>query len=244
MRFLVLQHKPHEGPGRYAQFAKDAGIQLNTIKLWEPDYRMPTPSQYKGYDAAIIMGGPQGVNDSVKNYPSKDDELRFIESFNGPMLGHCLGSQLGGCAFGGNVYRDNRKECGFYPVRLANAKINSLFKGFNETFPVFHWHGDSFEIPEGAVPLVYSQYDPPAVQAFQYDRFFGVLFHMEMTKEMIATLLKVDKDWFDTNDREINHGNSAKSILEKAAKLDVQMERQARTLFYNFVSMVDSRVYL
>src|SRR3989338_2168261 len=101
MRFLVLQHAPHEGPGRYAEFAKILGIQLDTIELWKPSYMLPAPAAYGKYDAAIIMGGYQGVKDSQQEYPSKEEELAFIRRFDKPILGHCLGSELIAFAFGG-----------------------------------------------------------------------------------------------------------------------------------------------
>ena len=84
------------------------------------------------------------------------------------------------------------------------------------------------------MPLVYSLSDN-AIQAFSYEnRFFGVLFHMEMTPEMIRELLKKDKTWFEKEDRKINHGNNAQAIMQKAAELETQMDRQAEKLFSNF----------
>ncbi|KHO48021.1 MAG: GMP synthase family protein [archaeon GW2011_AR5] len=232
MKFLVLQHAPHESPGRYAELAIKMGVQLETVELWKGEM-LPGRAAYGKYDAAIIMGGPQGINDSKKDYPNRDGEIDFIRRFDKPVLGHCLGSQLIAYALGGNVYRDDRKECGFYPVRKSSAR--SIFDGFDERFQVFHWHGDSFDVPEGSAPLVYSQDN--AVQAFSYDNKFGVLFHVEMTYEMIRELLRIDQAWFENEDRRVNHGNNAQSIMQKAAELESQMQRQAERLFSNFVSV-------
>jgi len=90
-------------------------------------------------------------------------------------------------------------------------------------------------VPEGSAPLVYSQDN--AVQAFSYDNKFGVLFHVEMTYEMIRELLRIDQAWFENEDRRVNHGNNAQSIMQKAAELESQMQRQAERLFSNFVSV-------
>ena len=232
MRFLVLQHKPWEGPGRYAQFARNAGIELKTVELWKPGYKLPTPSEYRAYSAALIMGGSKGVNDPISNYKSKNEEIKFIQNFPNPILGTCLGSQLIAYAFGGNVYPDDKKECGFYPVRLtSDGKRGGLFRGFSDTFPVFHWHGDAFEIPGSAYPLVVSQDDH--VQAFAYENKFGVLFHMEMTPEMITTLIEKEADWFGEKDGRF-HGNTEKDVLRRAKELNAQMDRQSKLLFSNF----------
>lgn len=234
MRFLVLQHASHEGPGRYAEFAKKLGIQLDTIELWTGAL-LPAPAAYGKYDAAIIMGGPQGLNDSKADYPSKDEEISFIQRFDKPILGHCLGSQLICHALGGHVYRDDRKECGFYTVRKSGK--HSIFDGFHDRFQAFHWHGDSFDAPDGSVPLVYAEFEQPAIQAFSYENKFGILFHVEMTQDMIRNLLRIDKTWFEKADRKINHGNTADQIMRKAAELEAQMHKQSETLFNNFVSV-------
>ena len=238
MKLLVLQHAPHEGPGRYAQFAKDAGIKLDTVKLWEPDYRMPTPSDYKAYSGALIMGGSQGVNDSIDEYPSRDDEVRFIQTFGGPQLGVCLGSQLTAYALGGYVGRDKRKECGFYTVKLTEGGRQSIFNGLPDMFSVFHWHGDAFELPQGAKPLAVAGYDNSVPQAFAAGNKFGVLFHLEMDEHMIRDLLEIDEKWFrkHTPDQSY-HNNTPGDISMQAHTLNDTLDVYARRLFNNFVSI-------
>src|SRR3989338_10740009 len=106
MKFLVLQHEPHEGPGRYERLAHDAGIELDTVRLWEtssraPGSRMPLLTDYKNYAGAFIMGGSQGVNDPPNKYPRRQEEINFINNFQSPVLGTCLGSQIINYAKGG-----------------------------------------------------------------------------------------------------------------------------------------------
>ncbi|MBS3051266.1 MAG: type 1 glutamine amidotransferase [Candidatus Aenigmarchaeota archaeon] len=238
MRFLVLQHVPHEGPGRYAQFAKEAGIKLETVEL-KSGYEIPTPAQYKDFDAAIVMGGPQGVNDSLKDYPSRDDEVRFLQQFDKPTLCVCLGSQLLAHSKDARVYRGERKECGFYVVRLTPQGRRGIFRGFEDQIDVLHWHGDVFNVPEGAVPLALSKYDQ-SVQAYSIDGKVAMLFHLEMTPRGIDGLFEADRDWFKKRQDFLEyHGNTEAAVKEHAAELDGQMERNARRVFDNFVSMVE-----
>lgn len=232
MKFLVLQHVQYEHAGRYARFAKEKGIELETVSLWRPGYRIPRKTQYRNYAAAIILGGPQGVKDPENKYPSKSQELEFIRNFPKPILGHCLGSQLIAYAFGGNVEKGDQKECGFYTIRLTHEGEHSrIFHGFEHEFPVFHWHGDFFEMPPGAVLLAQSL--PYRNQAFAAGNKIGVLAHFEMDETMVTGLLQKDSEWF----RSGGHGNTAVKIRQDAESYDARMEQCARTLFDNFVFM-------
>lgn len=243
MRFLVLQHVPHEGPGRYGEFAQEAGIKLETIELWKPGYKMPTRTHYKKFDAAIIMGGPQGVNDAPKDYPSRDTEVKFLQDFDNPALCVCLGSQLLAHSKGARVYCGDRKECGFYVVRLTpQGKHSPIFRGFEDQFDVFHWHGDVFTLPEGAIPLAVSKYDQ-SVQAYSIDEKVATLFHLEMTPRGIDELFEADReDWFGKRQGfKEYHGNTEEEVKRHALGLDSQMKRNAKRVFDNFVSVVESQ---
>ena len=242
MKLLVLQHEPYEGPGRYSQFAREAGIMLETVELWKPGYEMPAPSEYKNFDAAIIMGGSQGVNDPASGYPSRHDEVRFIQTFDRPQLGHCLGSQLMSYANGGRVYKGDIKECGFYTVKLTpQGKQSPIFRGLEEQIDVFHWHGDVFTIPEGATPLAVSEYDG-SVQAFSIDGKVAMLFHLEMYPNMLDGLFDGTRGWFKSGmGFKEHHGNTEEDVKRRAVELDSQMERNARRVFGNFVSIVQAQ---
>ena len=157
-------------------------------------------------------------------------------------MGTCLGSQLIAHAYNAPVYDDERKECGFYRVNLAaDGKRSKLFKGFDDQFPVFHWHGEAFDIPEGASALALSNYEDPKVQAFAYRNRLGILFHNEMTPGMITTLLNKDRDWFIHRDNRPYHNNTEYGILQDAFELNSPLSEQARLLFDNFVSTVSSQ---
>ncbi|MSU56035.1 MAG: type 1 glutamine amidotransferase [Candidatus Taylorbacteria bacterium] len=194
MKILIVQHVLHESPGYIAEYAKERGIALDVLELWKP-YTIPN---IKDYDALIILGGPMGVYD---DYLSKEDELRVIKESIGrlPILGICLGSQLLAHALGAKVYKNFKdgkraKEIGYYDMELTKeGSASALFKGFSSPFKVLQWHGDAFDLPEGATLLASSPLCEN--QAFSYKNAFGTLFHMEFTPAMVKELNELDRKW-------------------------------------------------
>jgi GMP synthase-like glutamine amidotransferase len=193
MRALVLQHVAIEGPGTLATYLEARGWRLTTVALYE-GARLPEEAQE--YQAVIVMGGPMGVYDEAA-YPFLRDEHRFLTRVLGqgvPLLGICLGSQLLAKALGARVYRNPQKEIGWYTVDLTSAgTTDPLFAGLTSPVPVFQWHGDAFDLPAGATSLATSPLC--AHQAFRYgDRVYGLLFHLELTPDVIHSWLAAFHD--------------------------------------------------
>ena len=232
MKFLVFQHVPHEHPGLITKFAAEKGIGLVIIELWK-SYTLPKPEEF---DGLIIMGGPMGV---YEDYPSKNDEVNFIKQALGkmPILGLCLGSQLLAYALGAKVYQNEKdgkrlKEIGYYDVELAPAGLkDSIFKGFTSPIKVLQWHGDTFDLPNGAT-LLASGPDCKN-QAFKYgNNVYALQFHVEFTPEMIEKQLQTDKDWIHDN------FNLDEDLVKRQAKEYAGlMEDSCKKLFDNFVSV-------
>jgi GMP synthase-like glutamine amidotransferase len=193
MRALVLQHVAVEGPGTLASYLGTRGWTLATVALYE-GARLPEDAQE--YQAVIVMGGPMGVYDEAE-YPFLRDEHRFLTRVLGqgvPLLGICLGSQLLAKALGARVYRNRQKEIGWYTVDLTPAgAADPLFASLPSPVPVFQWHGDAFDLPAGATPLASSPLCTH--QAFRYgDRVYGLLFHLELTPDIIHSWLATFHD--------------------------------------------------
>jgi GMP synthase-like glutamine amidotransferase len=137
-----------------------------------------------------------GVYDEAM-YPFLRQEHDFLQraiAQQVPLLGICLGSQLLAKALGARVYRNPQKEIGWYTVDLTAAGCTDpLFAGIDSPVRVFQWHGDAFELPAGATALASSPLCTH--QAFRYgDRVYGLLFHLELTPEIIHSWLDTFRD--------------------------------------------------
>ena len=187
-RVLIVQHEPFEGPGTL----RDAlgGCELRLVRTFAGD---PVPAGLKE-DGLVVLGGGMGVYEAGR-YPHLRDEidlLRAAVAKGQPVLGICLGSQLLAAASGGAVAKAPRKEIGWFGVDLLpGARGDALFTGAPASFTAFHWHGDAFTLPEGAMPLAASAMTP--LQAFrQGPRAWGVQFHLETDEQVLTAMLESD----------------------------------------------------
>jgi len=163
---FVFQHSPCETLGVIAQTLASVGCVVRYIRSYAGESIPATLGETAGL---IVMGGPMGVYESAR-YPFLLEEMRLIgEALRAgtPILGVCLGSQLLAGTLGAQVVRAASKEIGWHPVTLAaSAKEDRLWSGVEQSFMAFHWHGDIFELPQGAVALASSA--ATACQAFRY----------------------------------------------------------------------------
>ncbi len=188
MRVHYLLHVPFETPAAISDWARDRGFEETATRLYEA----PSFPSFNDYDFLVIMGGPMGVYDEDE-YPWLKAEKAFIkEALEGgkPALGICLGAQLLSDSLGAKVRKNRFKEIGFFQVALTPIGWNSpIFKGLPGTFDAFHWHGDTFEIPEKGYHIASSEACPN--QAFIYDnRVIGLQFHIESSRESVEALVK------------------------------------------------------
>lgn len=190
-RAIILQHLDGETAGRLAVLAKEAGFTLDVRNL---HLGAPVPERLNQDEVLIVMGGPMGVADvGDTRYPYLGAELallRRVLADRGGVLGVCLGSQLLAAAAGARVYvnRDPKtqqrvREVGFAPIRYLGLEREPVLAGLGEEELVFQWHGDTFDLPAGAVHLASSE--KCAHQAFRIgQRAFGLQFHVEVDGEM------------------------------------------------------------
>jgi GMP synthase-like glutamine amidotransferase len=178
------------------------------------------------------MGGPMGA---YEEYPCKKDEMTLIRAAIGtiPMLGICLGSQLIAHALGARVYPNEKdakpvKEIGYYTVHLTpEGTANRLFKGFDSDVRVLEWHGDAFDLPSDASLLATSPLCRN--QAFAYKNAYGLLFHLELTPEMVRGLAEVNREWTHEN-----FNLDEERLAEEARDLASLMKKQCYRLLDNF----------
>ncbi|MBI4441784.1 MAG: homoserine O-succinyltransferase [Acidobacteria bacterium] len=185
--WLVLRHVEHEHLGTVARALEQARQNYRYVDVFRGE---PVPGNLTGCGGVIVMGGPMGVYESDK-YPFLKDELRILREAaqdGYPVLGICLGAQLVAAALGARVYPGKEKEIGWYPVEVT-APEDELTAALPARFMAFHWHGDTFDLPEGAVRLFRS--DLYENQGFRWgSNVCAVQFHFEVTGKMVEEWLE------------------------------------------------------
>jgi len=181
---LILRQVSHESAGTLENALAKADVEFQYLDMFHP---YPSSFDCKQLLGLVVLGGPMNV-DEVQKHPFLGDEIRWIrQAFETgiPLLGICLGSQLLAKAMGAKVYPNRIKEIGWYPLELTPvAAEDRLFAGCDPKLTVFQWHGDTFDLPSGAVHLAQSPLCPN--QAFRIGpSAYGLQFHIEMTLEMI-----------------------------------------------------------
>jgi GMP synthase (glutamine-hydrolysing) len=185
---LILRQVAHELAGTLEDALNKANLEFRYLDLFaesSPDIKL---NQISGL---AVMGGPMNVND-VQKFPYLAHETQWIRQAVGlgiPLLGICLGAQLIAKAMGARVYPNGIKEIGWYPLELSPAAAEDrLFSGCGPRLTVFQWHGDTFDLPPGAVHLAQSALCRN--QAFRIGpSAYALQFHIEMTAEMIEDWL-------------------------------------------------------
>jgi GMP synthase-like glutamine amidotransferase len=192
MRIHYFQHVLHEGLGSIEEWVSLSGHSLTSTKFFE-SAKLPEMSDL---DWLIIMGGPMSVNDE-EQFPWLTDEKKFIRQAvdeGKTVLGICLGSQLVSAALGAKVYNNKEREIGWFDIELTNAaQTGSLFNELGSRIRVFHWHGDTFDLPDNVIHLAYSQ--ACTNQAYLYkDRVLALQFHFEPTWELLLGMIESGKN--------------------------------------------------
>lgn len=188
MQLHYLQHVSFEDAANIASWAAERGHSVTGTRLHAGE---PLPS-HDGYDALAIMGGPMNVY-QYDLHPWLAEEKDFIQAAidrGKPVLGVCLGAQLIADVLGGRVTRNRQKEIGWHGVQLEHsAAASPIFARLPATFTAFHWHGDTFSVPPGAIHCASSA--ACANQAFQYGLgIVGLQFHLEYSRAAIEQMLR------------------------------------------------------
>lgn len=192
-KILTIQNISCEPLG---SLEEDAG-NLAEFRYVRPYRGEPVPGDLAGWDAAIILGGPMAVYEAEEQ-PFIGSELELLRQAvvtDFPVLGICLGSQLIAAAGGGRVYAGHRREAGWGQVSLTEAAgTDALFGGLPSPLPVFQIHGDTFDLPAGAVSLAGNDIYPS--QAFRLgSRMYGLQFHLEVTAALVRDWVRIYDDY-------------------------------------------------
>ncbi len=198
LRIHYFQHVPFEGLGYIETWASENKHQLSSTQF----YKGELPPNVEEIDWLIVMGGPMNIYEET-TYPWLITEKSFIKQAieqNKPVLGICLGSQLIASVLGARIKANQMKEIGWFPVEFTPDKVfYTAFKGIpKQRTVVFHWHGDTFDLPEGAVLI--SSSEVCRNQAFIFkDNVIGFQFHLETTIESLKNMLYHGKEELKEN---------------------------------------------
>ena len=228
---LILQHAACEHAGNIAAALRRANRRSAIIELFAGQ---SVPDGIDSYTGLIVMGGPMSVYEA-EEFPFIRDELGLITQAlqrNKPILGVCLGSQMLAAALGAKVYPGVKKEIGWYEVsRLPGAGGDALFDALPDSFMAMHWHGDIFNLPAGAVPLLRSDLTP--VQAFRFgSNAYGLLCHLELTYPQIDRMAQE----FDVELEQA--GIAGHDILRQWPAFGASLERLGGELFSRWVALL------
>ncbi|NEP00988.1 MAG: glutamine amidotransferase [Symploca sp. SIO2E9] len=230
---LCLRHVAFEDLGSFEPILKSYGYQVTYLEVGTNNLRAIDPLET---DLLVVLGGPIGVYE-VNSYPFLIDEVALLEkrlAADLPTLGLCLGSQLMAKALGAKVYPSGRKEIGWSPLILTEAgKQSPIAELAPELTPVLHWHGDTFDLPKGAIHLAASSEFQQ--QAFAWGKnCLGLQFHAEVTRQGL-------ENWFIGHTAEIN---STPNLSVTKLRADTQtwgatLEKQGAVFFKRWLESIE-----
>lgn len=227
-KILVLQHVAYEVLGTLDPLLRSSGIRIKYVNFGRIPDSQPG---LEGYRGLIVLGGPMNV-DQVEQHKHLVTEINLIKDAIDrglPVLGICLGAQLIAKALGSEVRRNKEVEIGWYDVSPTDdGREDPLVHHFMDTEKIFQWHGDTFNIPHGAVHLASSPLCRN--QAFRYNgNVYGFQFHLEVDQKMIERWLRVP-----------HH----KEEIEKTnGRIDPQSIRKETVLYVNRLEHLSNMVF-
>ncbi len=232
MKALYIQafiHVPYEGLGCIGKWILERKHAVDYTLFYEANPRLP---ELDDIDCLIIMGGPMSVHDE-ELYPWLKEEKAFVRKAidaGKTVLGICLGAQIIAEALGAKVFRAKQKEIGWFNINLTPEAQNiAPFDSFGKRLKVFHFHGETFDLPEGSQHLYYSDICPN--QAFSYkERVIGLQFHFEVTWNSAQIMLENNKQEFVNS--KSDSIQSIKDILAEKDNVTTNNERMFELLDY------------
>ena len=232
-RVLALQHIEIDPPGYLGELLRAHSIPCDVVMVQEE--KLPNPTDY---GAILSMGGPEFAGDEELPYLAQEKALiRRAVDLDIPFLGVCLGGQLLASALGAPIISKGLIEVGFFDAQFtAEGMRDPLFAGLPGYQHMFHWHEDTYTLPEGARRLAVRPGAPE--QAFRYGRrAYGLQYHIELTSDMLLSWVR-HHPWRDETIALL--GPEAYASIERGARdLSPPYQDHTRTLFENFLTLAD-----
>lgn len=223
----IFRHTPTEGPAYFATYLDQRKIPYRVVKI---DAGEPVPADAAAYAGLCFMGGPMSVNDKLPWIAPVLSLIRDAVARDVPVLGHCLGGQLMARALGAPVTRNPVKEIGWGKVEVLDQPVAKQWLGSDlSSFLSFHWHGETFAVPEGATRIMAST--ACANQAFVMGKHFGMQCHVEMTEDLIRT-------WCHDWEKEVEALAGHVASVQTPAEMEQGISEKVRAL-----NAVADRIY-
>ena len=219
---FVLQNSKYEGLSGLGRLLEEDGFRTKII--FAKKENIPKVD----YSAAIILGAPESANDDLEYLKDEMKLIRNSVEREIPVLGICLGSQLIAKAFGAKVYQGKKKEIGIYhDIEFDNQSKSGLFSGIKSPATVFHWHGDTFDLPQDALRLAHSK--DYQTQALQIGSAVGVQFHLEVNEETIRL-------WLEKSKNELSQVSyiDPEEIIRKIPEYIHEIQNNMKVFYRNF----------
>ena len=233
MRIHIIQHLAHEHGASIIDWAKERHHNLSFTYTFNKGHAYPSSDEF---DMVIILGGTMGAYEEDK-YTWLRAEKHFIRQAieaGKLILGICLGSQILADVLGSKVYPHDKKEIGFFPIyKTADGEMEKSLAEIPDTWTVFHWHGDTFDLPPGASHLFFS--DGCKNQGFRKDKCFGFQFHGEANAELLQAMIANERsellkdDYVQSEDEILNFKSPDENLKYFNAFLDHMMNEVFET---------------
>jgi len=228
----IFRHAPSEGPGYFADFLTQRARPWELIAI---DTGVMPPRSPDGYAGLVFMGGPMSVNDALDWIEPTLHLIRQAVAADIPVLGHCLGGQLIAKAMGGVIGPNPVKEIGWGAAQVLDTPEARHWFGDTQVFQAFHWHGETFSLPPGAMRILESAYC--ANQAYVLGKHLGMQCHVEMTRSMI-------EQWCEVGAEEVAAASASPGVqsptrmLVQAETLLTPLNRVAEGLYARWLEGV------
>lgn len=214
----IFRHSITEGPGYFATYLTRQHIPWRLLKIDEGE---PVPADSQMFSGLCFMGGPMSVNDDLPWIAPVLKLIRNAVAADVPVIGHCLGGQLMAKALGGTVTRNAVKEIGWGRVDVVPGDASRRWLRDAASFHSFHWHGETFSLPPGAVHIASSACCTN--QIFALGNHLGMQCHVEMTPQLIA-------DWCQDWDKEVRSLAERTPSVQTPDQMLAEVERKTARL--------------
>lgn len=215
----IFRHTKTEGPAYFATYLEQRKIPYVIVKI---DAGEPVPADASAHAGLCFMGGPMSVNDDLPWIAPVLALIRDAVTRDVPVLGHCLGGQLMAKALGAKVTRNPVKEIGWGEVAVLDQPAAKQWLGDDlRSFLSFHWHGETFAVPDGATRIMAST--ACANQAFVMGKHFGMQCHVEMTEDLIRLWCR---DWA----KEVEALSGRVASVQTPAEMEQGISEKVRVL--------------